>query len=254
VAFSGGLDSSVIAILARRCGVKVNLISVGLKDQPELVHAARAAKTLGFSVKVQPFEVDNVEKILPTVLWLIEECSLMKAGVAIPLFWTAQIASSLKCPVLLAGQGADELFGGYHRYLATYEGDGIDGVARKLYEDTASSPRTNFERDEPVCAFHNVDLRLPFVDSKVVRYGLSLPANLKIESAGDALRKRVLRRVALNLGIPDFIALKPKKAIQYGTGVDRALRCLARSKGLTSSQYIMEAFGRVYPNLEGETE
>jgi asparagine synthase (glutamine-hydrolysing) len=251
VAFSGGLDSTVIAFLARKCGVNVSLISVGLKNQPELAHAARAAKALGFSVKAQPFEVDDVEKALSTVLWLIEECNPMKVGVAIPLYWTAQIASSLKCHVLLAGQGADELFGGYHRYLATYERNGIDGVTKRLYEDTVSSPETNFQRDEPVCAFHKVDLRLPFVDTNVVRYALSLPVNLKIGSASDALRKEVLRRVALNLGIPDFIALKPKKAIQYATGVDKALRSLSRSKGLTINQYIMEAWRKIYPNLEG---
>jgi len=251
VAFSGGLDSSVIAFLARKCGVDVNLISVGLKNQPELAHAVRAAKALGFSIKVHPFQVDDVEKTLSTVLWLIEECSLMKASVAIPLFWTAQIASSLKCQVILAGQGADELFGGYHRYLATYEKNGVDGVALRLYEDTVSSSETNFQRDEPVCAFHKVDLRLPFADTNVVRYALSLPVNLKIESASDVLRKQVLRRVALNLGIPDFIALKPKKAIQYATGVDKALRSLSRSKGLTTNQYVMEAFRKIYPNLEG---
>lgn len=253
VAFSGGLDSSVIAFLARKCGVDVNLISVGLKNQPELAHATRAAKALGFSIKVHPFEVDDVGKALSIVLWLIEECSLMKASVAIPLFWTARIASSLKCRVLLAGQGADELFGGYHRYLATYEQNGVDGVAERLYEDTVSSPETNFQRDEPVCAFHGVDLRLPFVDTSVVRYALSLPVNLKIRSASDPLRKEVLRRVALNLGIPNFIALKPKKAIQYATGVDKALGSLSRSKGLTLNQYIVEAFRRIYPNLEGKT-
>lgn len=254
VAFSGGLDSSIIAFLARKCGVDVNLISVGLKNQPELAHAARAAKALGFSVKIHPFQVDDVEKDLSTVLWLIEDCSPMKVGVAIPLFWSAQIASSLKRHVLLAGQGADELFGGYHRYLATYEQNGADEVAKRLYEDTISSPETNFQRDEPVCAFHKVDLRLPFVDTNVVRFALSLPVNLKIESASDALRKQVLRRVAVNLGIPDFIALRPKKAVQYATGVNKALQSLARSKGLTLNQYVTGAFRKIYPDLEGRTQ
>jgi asparagine synthase (glutamine-hydrolysing) len=135
--------------------------------------------------------------------------------------------------------------------LSTYEQNGTDGVARKLYEDTISSPETNFQRDEPVCAFHKVDLRLPFIDTKIVRYALSLPVNLKINSPNDALRKQVLRRVALNLGIPDFIALKPKKAIQYTTGVDKALGRLARKEDVTASQYVVDTFRKIYPNLEG---
>jgi len=89
------------------------------------------------------------------------------------------------------------------------------------------------------------------VDKNVVRYGLRGLINVEIWSTSVAMRKEVLRRVALNLGIPDFIALKPKKAIQYATGVDKALRSLSRSKGLTINQYIMEAWRKIYPNLEG---
>ena len=65
----------------------------------------------------------------------------------------------------------------------------------------------------------------------------------------DCLRKRVLRQVARNLGIPDFIAEKPKKAIQFATGVDSALRDLAKSKGLTPREHIEELFGIIYPGL-----
>jgi len=248
VAFSGGLDSSVIARLAQKCGVAVNLISIGSEGQPELAHAVEAAKALSMPITVKTFKIVDVEKILSKVLWLLEEPDAMKASVAIPFFWAAQTASKLGCRVLLSGQGADELFGGYHKYLAVYAKYGAEKVIEALYDDTVMSHETNFQRDESVSAFHKIDLRLPFADIGTVRFALSLPINLKIESENDGLRKRVLRKVAKDLGIPAFISDRPKKAIQYATGVDRALRHLARSKGLTPSEYVEEVFKTVYPS------
>ncbi len=249
VAFSGGLDSSIIARLAQRCRIPVNLISVGLEGQHELVHAEEAAKTLCLPIIVQTFKMADVEKALSKALWLIEEPNVMKVGVAIPLFWTAKVASKLGCGVLLAGQGADELFGGYHRYLTLYAKYGIEKVAEAMYNDTIMSYERNFQRDEPVSVFHKVCLRLPFVDTSVVHFALSLPIDLKVESEIDCVRKRVLRQIARNLGISAFIADKPKKAIQFATGVDRALRDLAKSKGLTPREYVEELFETIYPGL-----
>jgi len=248
IAFSGGLDSSVIARLAQRCGISVNLISVGLEGQPELVHAKQAAKTLCLPVIAQTLKVTDIELALSKALWLIEEPSVMKVGVAIPLFWTAKVASKLGYAVLLAGQGADELFGGYHRYLTLYAKYGIEKVAEAIYSDTITSYERNFQRDEPVSAFNKVSLRLPFVDTGVVQFALSLPIDLKVESESDCLRKRVLRQVAKNLGISADIADKPKKAIQFATGVDRALNDLAKGKGLTPREYVEEIFGTIYPS------
>ncbi len=249
VAFSGGLDSSVIARLVQRCKISVNLISVGLEGQHELVHAEEAAKALCLPIIVQSFKMADVEKALSKALWLIEEPNVMKVGVAIPLFWTAKVASELGCGVLLAGQGADELFGGYHRYLTLYARYGVEKVAEAIYNDTIMSYERNFQRDEPISAFHKVRLRLPFVDKSVVQFALSLPIDLKVESKSDYLRKSVLRQVARNLGIAASIAEKPKKAVQFATGVDIALRHLAKTKGLTPREYIEELFGTIYPGL-----
>jgi len=246
-AFSGGLDSSVVSFLAKRAGAHVHPICVGLKGQNETERAKEAAKTLGLPLTLQEYTVGDVKNVLPKVLWLIEEPNVMKAGVAIPFYWTAEIASRLGYNVLLAGQGADELFGGYHRYLNEYAKGGVEKVRESLFHDIAMSFETNFQRDEPVCAYHKVELRLPFVDAEVVSFALSLSVNLKIMSAEDPLRKRVLRQAAKNLGLRSSIADKPKKAVQFATGVDRALVKLAKKEGLTPRSYVNKVFKEVYP-------
>jgi len=249
VAFSGGLDSSVIAVLAKICGTNTHLISVGLEDQPEVRCAEASAEALGLPLHLQTYTISDVEEVLPQVLWLIEETDVVKVGVAIPFYWTAEIASKLGHNVLLTGQGGDELFGGYRRYLQEYAQSGVLAVQEAMYRDIALSYETNFQRDNQVCSFHKVEPRLPFADREVAYFSLGLPLSVKIDSMDDLLRKRVLRRVAQSLCMPPFIVNKTKKAVQYATGVDKALRKLARRKGSTLRSMLKTAFRSVYPNV-----
>jgi asparagine synthase (glutamine-hydrolysing) len=248
VAFSGGLDSGVLAVLAQECIRKVNLITVSLESQSELQRAKEAAKVLGLPLHIETYGVADVERALEIVLWLIEEPNVMKASIAIPFFWAAETSSKTGCRVLLAGQGADELFGGYHRYLNQYKRSGAETVQKSMFNDLMRSYEVNFQRDEPVCAYHGVELRLPYVDYEVARFALSLPLDQKIDSPTDPLRKRILRLVAKNLGLPESLVNRPKKAIQYATGVDKALRDLARKKNLNEQEYIEQVFEKVYPD------
>jgi len=251
VAFSGGLDSSFIAALAKACEADVNLVSVGLKDQPEIQHVKAAAEALKLPLHLQTYTIDDVEHVLAKVLWLIEEPHAVKVSIAIPFYWAAEVASKLGCKVLLAGQGGDELFGGYQRYLRVYTRSGAATVREAMHRDISLSYEMNLQRDNQVCSFHHVELRLPFLDREVVRFSLSLPVSLRIESAENHLRKRVLRRTAQNFGVPLFIANKPKRAVQYATGVDKALRRLARGEGLSLREYVKKVFREVYSSMRG---
>ena len=177
---------------------------------------------------------------------MTEEPESINASIAVPFYWTAKTASKLGFPVLLAGHGADELFGGYQRYRIKYSESGAEAVEEKMYHDVKNSYDVNFQRDNQVCSFHGVELRLPFVDRDVADFSLRLPLRLKIGSVEDQLRKRVLRQVAHNIGIPAFIADKPKKAVQYTTGVTKALHRMAKDENLTLREYAKKVFNKVY--------
>ncbi len=246
LAFSGGLDCGVIAKLAKECGVEVQLIHASLEGQLEAEHAEKAAEVLGLPLKIQTYTTRDVEQALPRVLWLIEKADPMSVSIGIPFNWTAETASKMGFNVLLAGQGGDELFGGYQRYLREYALFGAEAVEEALFHDVKFCYKVNFERDEKVCSYHKVELRLPYVDREVVDFALSLPLQLKIISKEDTLRKRVLRNLAHNLGIPPLIANRPKKAIQYASGVNKAIQKLARKEGLTPKGYVEKIFRRIF--------
>ncbi len=130
VAFSGGLDSSVVAFLAKKCGVNVHLVHVSLRGQPETEEAKNIAEELKLPLSCSLFDKEDVEKTVPKVVELIEEADPVKVAVGIPFYWVAEKTAESGFQVLLAGQGADELFGGYQRYVNEYLSHGAEKVQR----------------------------------------------------------------------------------------------------------------------------
>ncbi|HLN89284.1 MAG TPA: asparagine synthetase B [Candidatus Binatia bacterium] len=249
VAFSGGLDSSLVAFFASKCEVKVNLLHVSLENQPETEEAIEAAEVLNLPLQVDLFKESDVEKTLPKVVELIEEPDPVKASIGLPFYWAAKKASEIGLKVMLAGQGADELFGGYQRYVNAYCKDGKEKVWQTIFNDVVRIHESNLERDSKITSFHDVELRVPFGSFEVAKFALSLPVECKIEPKPDTLRKLVLRRVAQNVGLPASIADKPKKAVQYSTGLSESIKRIAKKHRKTISQYVGELFQQTRSNL-----
>jgi asparagine synthase (glutamine-hydrolysing) len=242
VAFSGGLDSSVVAFLAKKCRVNIQLIHVSLENQHETEEAKKAAEELKLPVQVHLFREEDVEKVVAKVVALIEEPDPVKTSIGVPFYWTAEKTAEAGFKVLLAGQGADELFGGYQRYVNEYLMHGEEQVRRDMFNDVVNIHESNIERDVKICSFFDVELRLPFASYAIADFALSLPLKLKIEKKADSLRKLVLRKVAENMGLSAAIAEKPKKAVQYATGVSDVLKKLAKRQNVTVNGYVNELF------------
>jgi asparagine synthase (glutamine-hydrolysing) len=191
---------------------------------------------------VDLFKDSDVEKTLPKVVSLIEEPDPVKAAIGIPFFWTSEKAAEAGYKVMLAGQGADELFGGYQRYVNEYCTEGVEKVHKTMFNDVVGIHESNLERDLKITSYHDVDLRLPFGAYDVAEFALSLPIECKIEPKADTLRKLVLRKLAHNIGIPAFMADKPKKAVQYSSGVNNAIKRVAKAQNKTAAEYVEMLF------------
>jgi len=242
VAFSGGLDSSIIAFLVKKCGVNVHLIHVSLENQMETEQAIEAAKLLDLPLEIHLFKESDVETTLPLVIDIIEAPDPIKASIGVPFFWLAEKSFEEGHKVLLAGQGADELFGGYKRYVTGYLKKGAEKTRKAMFDDVASIHTSNLERDLKIAGFFDLDLRLPFTSYDLADFAVNLPVDCKIENSLNTLRKLVLREVAKNIGVPESIANKPKKAIQYSTGISDSIKRLAKKQQKTIKDYINELF------------
>jgi asparagine synthase (glutamine-hydrolysing) len=242
VAFSGGLDSSVVAFLAKKCEANVHLVHVSLENQPETDEAKKAADALNLPIQVHLFREEDVERVVPKVVELIEEADPVKASIGVPFYWTAEKTAASGFKVLLAGQGADELFGGYQRYVNEYLLHGEEAVRKAMFDDVVGIHESNLERDMKICSFHDVELRVPFGSYQIAEFAMSLPTELKIEKRTDTLRKLVLRKAAENMGLPTSVTEKTKKAVQYSTGINNALKKIAKKQKTTIAEYVKKLF------------
>ncbi|MBU4492196.1 MAG: asparagine synthetase B [Euryarchaeota archaeon] len=226
LAFSGGLDSSIIAALCP----EAELYSVGLAGSHDINQTIRAAQLLGLSDKLHVHEltIEEVESAIPDVIRAIESSDPLKVSIALPLFFASKRARNDGIRVMLSGQGADELFAGYRRYESMSHAE----LEFALKKDLDNIAENNLERDDAVTMANAVLLRVPYLDSEVVELALRIAPELKVHNS---VRKYILRLAARKI-LPHELVFKEKKAAQYSSGIYSALTKLARKKGYRKEQ------------------
>lgn len=222
VIFSGGVDSAILTLLLKEISknkdLKIKLYTVGKKNSKDVLAAKKLAEFFDLKIRVYEVTKEIIEENLPRVVELIGENNLMKIGVGMTIYLASKIIHEDGLKVAISGQGADELFAGYNRYLNSLDLD------KELRYDIENMYHVNLERDDAVSMDNGVELRLPFLDKKLTEFALNIPASKKIKDSEDKLRKNILRDLAFELGLPEEFAYRPKKAAQYGTGIDKILR------------------------------
>jgi len=219
VAFSGGVDSALIAAIA-----DLPCVTVGIEGSHDLRHAARVASDIGLDHTTVTIQPEEVQTALNAVMPVIPRISPVDASIASTLYFVARWAGENGHRRILAGQGADELFGGYARYLET---DDIEGLFREDFEGL----HIQGARDQAVAGLFGCVISCPYLDVRVVRAADAIPAE---EMVFGGVRKRPLRLVARQY-LPAEIACYDKKAMQYGSGVWKVIRQCARNNGYKNS-------------------
>ena len=237
IAFSGGIDSTFLAALAKSIDDSISLYAVGLPNSHDLIQAQRAAEATGMrdSLKIRLLSPEEIEAAIPNVIYSTESTDPMKIAIGLPLYFVAKTAKEDGKRVLLTGQGADELFGGYSRHEGFLE-QGHEVLDKEIYLDLKKISTINLERDDMVTMAKSVELRVPFLDKDVIRTGLAISPELKVlKREGLYIRKYILRKAADGL-LPSELLWKEKKAIQYGTGVQKVLDKLAHEAGFSKKK------------------
>jgi asparagine synthase (glutamine-hydrolysing) len=229
--FSGGLDSSVLAaILSGIHSIPAPLIVAGSSDSKDIEAARQAAGTLDFPLEVRQFTIAEVIKALPSILTAVGTTDVLQVSLAIPLHFAASRAQELGVTVLLSGQGADELFGGYARYERSILEGKTEAADAAMRADFERLLQITLPKQEAIARGQGIQLAAPYLDEPVVAFAEQLPLHYKLLRTGDTIvRKRILRNLAVNLKLPSPIAEAPKRAAQFGSGATRLLTELATS-------------------------
>lgn len=217
ILFSGGLDSTLIAYLAKKYCKDVLCFTAGVNDSEDFVWAKRIASELGFHHIPSMLSSDFINSELRNIVKTIETSDALQVEVAIPMYSSLMTAHKNGLKVVLSGQGADELYGGYpwYRNISNKE-----SLWRRMTEDIVDIHRDSLEREDKIAMHWNIETRVPFLDFEQIKLATSLPLQLRTD-------KILLRNIAVGLGIPRNVSFRPKSAAQHGSGVHELLLKMA---------------------------
>jgi len=239
LAFSGGLDSTLVAHAAKENGLRPELITVGLKGQAELEHARRVAKELGLDITVRELSQSEIIDRLGEVVETVESNDPTVIGHSVPLFFVCEVAEEMGMGHLLVGQLSDELFAGYGRFEELALKHHFLEARKEVLRSVLAAATNDFEPGDKLAVSHRLDLQSPFAYLPLVDYALSIPISLKLRLVGDGVvRKYILRRLAASWKLPESVVNRPKKAVQYSTGVQKVLLKEAKKRMMKLSELL----------------
>ena len=220
VAFSGGLDSSILAkLLEGRC----RLYIVGTPDSQDMQEGVTLADSHGWDVLPIMLDIVVLKEIMPHIVPLLSSPMPMTFNFNVPIFLSAQSACEM---TLVTGSGADELFGGYNRYSRMNDKE-FEHASKNDLDDLLCGDLVD---SQTIVASTGHVLNTPYLSDAVVEHALTLPCHLRRD-------KTVLRGIARELGLE--VHDRKKKAAQFGSGAARLLRNMAREAGCSEQELIL---------------
>lgn len=216
IAFSGGVDSSLLALISYKLGKKFTLYSVGFKNSEDLRYARELAEEMKWPIKVEIIE--DIENIVEEVVKILKTDNVVKVEVGCVVYCVLQICKEDK---LIGGLGSEEIFCGYDRLLG-------ENINKNCLESLKGLWERDLERDYLIAKHFDKELLCPYLDEELVRYVMTIRGE---DKAKDEIKKLILRKAALNYGLDEKYSFRKKRAAQYGSSVSKELKKLARKKG-----------------------
>jgi len=168
IAFSGGLDSSLLAVLLP----DLPLYSVAVEGSEDEFWVVKAAEMIGRDVNLVRAEVS--EDIVVSVMNIIESMNPLDVSLALPLYILGERVASDGYEYVITGQGADELFGGYEKYRTCCNKDEL------MRSDFENVVEYGIHRDRRAVGVWGCKLIAPYLHPDVVNVALSIPTELKV--------------------------------------------------------------------------
>jgi asparagine synthase (glutamine-hydrolysing) len=228
VSFSGGVDST---LLARICSelTETYCIVAGMENSADIRSARISAEKLGLDLKEIILDEERVSEGAREICRITGLENPITVSFELPTYFAMRSAEE---GIIVTGQGADELFGGY----AKYEGVPADEFARLRREDLEKALGPTDVAENGIASHLKKEIVKPFLCNRVISFAMALPSEAVRPSA---VRKPIIREALRGLGL-DEVAELPKKASQYGSGVSDMLKKAAKRRGQTLSEMIMD--------------
>lgn len=209
---SGGVDSSVIAALARPFVDELHTFSVGTAGAPDLKYARQVAQYIGAIHHERIYDLEDMYAVLEKVIYHLESFDAPLVNSAISNYLVSQLAAEY-VPFVLSGEGGDELFAGY-AYQKEYYSD-VE-LTLSVQDAIQALHNTALQRVDRSAAAFTCGVATPFLDPDVVRYALAIPSRWKIR--GDEPTDKWPLRQGLADSLPADVIWRDKSKFWEGSG------------------------------------
>ncbi len=235
---SGGLDSSIIAALANQHHHDINYFTLGNAGSPDVAMAEIMVKHLGLNhIHYVPLPTEEeLPGLIDRVVYATESYnpSIISNGIATYLL--AQAAQKQGLKVVLTGEGADELFAGYHDQLSELE---WKAIRAQLIHDM---PVTELRRLDTCSMANSIETRCPYLDRDVKRVADTLNHEQFYASGWN---KVILRRTFGYL-LPDTITNRKKTSFDVGSGLRKLVVNNLTRNGMTEIAQLRAIWQQVF--------
>lgn len=227
VLLSGGLDSSVISAIAKKYSAmrvetdnkaaawwpQLHSFAVGLKGAPDLAKAKEVAEHIGTVHHEINYTIQEGLDAIRDVIYYIETYDVTTVRASTPMYLLARVIKSMGIKMVLSGEGADEIFGGYLYFHKAPDAKAFhDETVRKL----GKLHQYDCLRANKSLSAWGVEGRVPFLDKEFIDVAMRINPVDKM-CPGSTIEKRVVREAFADM-LPESVAWRQKEQFSDGVG------------------------------------
>lgn len=221
IAFSGGVDSTLLAKICSDMGFGITLLTIGFEGSHDIEFSKKIAGLLKMEHATYEIPKGQFENVAREVREEIKTENLSWNENCIAFHYVSMLAKKHGIGIVLTANGIDELFCGYNGYRDVVEG-GEQAVMR-LLESKLENEKNMMKAVNAISSKFGVRILQPLLSEEFIKFAKSVPLSEKIKNKDDLVRKHLVRQLALSVGVPDESAMKRKKALQYGSLIHKNL-------------------------------
>ncbi|MBQ6962847.1 MAG: asparagine synthase B [Paludibacteraceae bacterium] len=253
VLLSGGLDSSVISAIAEKYSEmrieddsrtkaywpRLHSFAVGLKGAPDLAKAKLVADYIGTVHHEINYTVQEGLDAIRDVIYFIETYDVTTVRASTPMYLLARVIKSMGIKMVLSGEGADEIFGGYLYFHKAPD-------ARAFHEETVRKIGKlhlyDCLRANKSLSAWGVEGRVPFLDKEFIDVAMRTNPSAKM-CTGDTIEKRIVREAFADM-LPEAVAWRQKEQFSDGVGYSWIDTLKAMTESAVSDEQMAHAAER----------
>lgn len=221
VAFSGGVDSSLLSKILNDHGYDLTLLTIGFPESHDIIFAKQVNKEFNYLHEILEIDNDLFEKTYSEIKRKIKTDNLSWNENCLAFYFVSKLAQRLDVDTVVTANGIDELFCGYNAYrevVSQGESKVIELMDSKLENEIKMMKAVN-----QIASEFGVKIIQPLLNPGFIDYAKSIPISEKIHDSEDLVRKHIIRKLAAEIKVPEISYSKRKKALQYGTKIHRKL-------------------------------